>query len=271
MKKIFFYSLLLILLYLLLRPGSNYNPSQEEIQSEAYVDKTKSVSDFPYPQISRSFKRLSHGKPLIPVSDAEDVLPSGRKNLDIIRHTDKDTTIDKIRMYLPDYYRKDRLSGNPDSTEELRPFIMNKDKSENSWTDQNVSEHPKFYNSDTKDELTNIGSFFDKNNNYSDKTSPNTESLAMDGCYTNTYGDKFCEDNTRLQLIPPRLISNPNMSYTLNTIGPYKNDRIVSDTNDKVINGGIYFDNIKGSVTDLGNNGGFSSFNNSPVVVSIDY
>ena len=47
-------------------------------------------------------------------------------------------------MYLPDFYRKDRLSGNTIGTEELRQFELNNDKSEQSWTDKNVSEHPKF-------------------------------------------------------------------------------------------------------------------------------
>ena len=267
MKNLFFYSIVVILLFLLFRPDRSYEPSQEEIQSDEYVDKTKSIQDFPYPQISRTFKRLSHGKPLIPLSNTEDVLPSSEKNIDIIRETGSEDR-GKTRMYLPDYYRKDRLSGDPDKTEELRPFLMNKDKSENSWTDQNISEHPKFYNSDTKDELTNIGSFFDKNNNYVDKTSANTDALVMDGCYTDTSGNRFCEDNTRLQLIPPRRMNDPNNSLTLNTIGPYKNHRRIDDKKDSVINGGIYFDNIKGST---GQNETFKSFDNRALTVSLDY
>ena len=69
-------------------------------------------------------------------------------------------------MYLPDYYRKDRLSGNTIGSEELRPFLTDEKTSESSWTDKNVSEHPKFYNSDVTDNLTDIGTFFDKNNKY---------------------------------------------------------------------------------------------------------
>ena len=38
----------------------------------------------------------------------------------------------KERMYLPDFYRKDRLSGDPSGTEELRKFELNNDKSEQS-------------------------------------------------------------------------------------------------------------------------------------------
>ena len=35
----------------------------------------------------------------------------------------------KQRMYLPDYYRKDRLSGNTIGSEELRPFLTDEKKS----------------------------------------------------------------------------------------------------------------------------------------------
>lgn len=266
MKNLLGYSLLLILLlYVIFKPGSDYIPSQEDIQSDSYVDQTKSVKDFPYPQLSRSFKKLSEGEIPSPILHDKS-LPSGDTTLDIIRTSTSDKL--KQRMYLPDYYRKDRLSGNPDSTEELRPFSMNKDKSENSWTDVNVSEHPKFYNAEIKDELTNIGSFFDENNNYADQSSPNSESLPSDSCYEDKMGNTFCKDNTRLQLIPPSLISDPNNSYALSTIGPYKNNTKRNESTVSVINGGVFYDNIKAS---LKTNEFFSSFDNKPIEVVLNY
>jgi len=266
MKNLILYSsLLILLLYLLFRPDGNYNPPQEEIQSDTYVDKTKTIQDFPYPQLSRTFKRLSHGKTPLPLNNEDKLLPSGENHLRIIRTSDHDNV--KTRRYLPDYYRKDRLSGNP-TNEELRPFLTDKDKPESSWTDQNVSEHPKFYNADTKDELTNIGAFFDKNNSYADKTSFNSESLTSDSCYKDKSGSTFCEDNTRLQLIPPRLISDPNSCQLLNTIGPYKNSTTFNDKKDKVINGGIFYDNIKAA---LKINESFSSYDTNPIEVSLNY
>ena len=81
----------------------SYNTKLKEL--ETYVDKTKSVKDFPYPQISRTFKRLSHGKPIVPISEDKS-LPDGDKNLTITR---TDVSNVKQRMYLPDYYRKDRF------------------------------------------------------------------------------------------------------------------------------------------------------------------
>ena len=259
MKDLIFYSLLLvIILILVFKPGKDYNPPQEEIQSESYVDKTKNIQDYPYPQLSRTFKRLSHGKSPVPLNNEDKILPTGTKDLNLVRTSDHENV--KTRMYLPDYYRKDRLSGNPTMTEELRPFVMDSDNSESSWTDKNVSEHPKFYNADTKDELTNIGSFFDKNNYYGDRTSSNSESLTSDSCYRDRSGSTFCEDNTRLQLIPPKLISDPNSCLVLNTIGPYKDLSNIVDNKDRVINGGTFYDNIKASLKD---NESFSSFSDN--------
>ena len=149
-------------------------------------------------------------------------------------------------MYLPDFYRKDRLSGDPSGTEELRKFELNNDKSCQSWTDENVSEHPKFYNADIKNELTNIGAFFDKNNQYSGKSSVNSEPLTTDRCYKNKNGDTFCEDYTRLQLVPPSLISDPQKCYALNSWGMSKDKMLLfSDNTDRVMNGGIFFERGK--------------------------
>ena len=55
-------------------------------------------------------------------------------------------------------------------------------------------------------------------------TSSNTESLSSDKCYTDKSGGHFCSDNTRLQLIPPKLISDPNSCYALNNVGIYKDN-----------------------------------------------
>ena len=267
MKNLIIYSLLLVLLlYLVFRPDQDYNPSQEEIQSESYVDKTKNIQDYPYPQLSRTFKRLSQGKSPVPLNNDDKILPTGTKDLNLVRTSDHENV--KTRMYLPDYYRKDRLSGNPTMTEELRPFGKDSDKSESSWTDKNVSEHPKFYNADIKDELTNIGSFFDKNNYYVDKTSSNSETLPSDSCYKDRTGNTFCEDNTRLQLIPPKLISDPNSCLVLNSIGPYKDSSKIEDSKERVINGGEFYDNIKAS---LSKNESFSSFNNNPIELYQNY
>lgn len=226
---------------------NNYEPTQEDIQESTYVDKTKTVADFPYPQISRGIKKLSEGKSPLPLNNDSKFQPNGERDLKFIRRKDTPSNMTKERMYLPDFYRKDRLSGDPSGTEELRKFELNNDKSEQSWTDENVSEHPKFYNADIKNELTNIGAFFDKNNQYNGKTSPKSEPLTSDRCYKDKDGNKFCEDNTRLQLIPPSLISDPQKCYALNSVGMYKDMELTEAKDDRVINGGMFFNGISAS------------------------
>ena len=183
------------------------------------------------------------------MNNDKDILPHGSKDLKITRRVDTPETIGTKRVYLPDYYRKDRLGANPSGTEELRPFINDNEESEQSWTDTNVSEHPKFYNSTMENEITNIGAFFDKNNQYNDTTSANTEALPSDKCYTNKSGSTFCMDNTRLQIIPPKLISDPKSCYALNRVGIYKDSNLVAvdNVNDRVINGGTFYDGVSAS------------------------
>ena len=148
--------IIIIFLYLVKPIKINYQPMQEDIQDTKYINKNQLHEDYPYPQISRPFKQLGNGKLPTPMNNLSDILPNGTKELKITRNIQTSDTIGKKRMYLPDYYRKDRLNQNPSGTEEFKPFVNNKDESENAWTDNNVSEHPKFYNSEINDELTNL-------------------------------------------------------------------------------------------------------------------
>ena len=265
MDKIVLIVLLLIALYFYIDRGNKDEPTQKEIQNLDYVKEkdeeiiqVDELGDFPRPQISRSFKKLSN-KVIKPLNNTKDFFPNGKIS-DIIRDTPENMS--KKRLYLPEYYRKDRLSGNDIGTEELRSFTTN-DEPDNSWTDKNVSHHPKFYTSDIKNELTNTGSFFDKNNQYNDKTSSNTDVLVSDSCYTDKKGVKFCEDNTRIQNIPPSLISDINKCYALNTIGMYKDkkkkgeyisfnaENIINEevgvwtySDDRTINGGKFYNEV---------------------------
>lgn len=206
------------------KSSSVKEPTQKEIQNLEYVKEIEEkkiieTTDQIYPQISHGFKKLS--KEIIkPLNTMKDLLPSNDPYMDIVR--DKSYNMNKTRVYVPDFYRKDRLSGNTIETEEYRPFIYNDEEPDNSWTDINVSSHPKYYTSDIKDELTNSGSFYDKNNQYNDKTSPNTDVLTSDSCYIDKFGNSFCEDNTRLQIIPPSLITDPRNCKILDSIGSYK-------------------------------------------------
>ena len=271
MDKVILVVLILLGAFFYFNNQDKEEPTQEEIQTLEHVEETKpeteiaKVEDFPYPQISHGFKKLGKEAIMKPLNNLKELLPGGSNDINIIR--DKPGTMNKKRVYLPDYYRKDRLGGADIGNAEVRPFLRDNEESESAWTDTNISKHPKFYNSDIQNELTNVGMFFDKNNQYNDKTSPNTEVLVSDGCYQSKYGEKFCEDNTRLQNIPPSLITDVNKCYTLNSIGIYKDKKnkpknytnfsvetidkeqfgVWSYGDDRTINGGEFYNEVYGS------------------------
>jgi hypothetical protein len=223
----------------------NYNPSQDELQNLVYVDKKTFNDKYPYPQISRSFKKLSTS--FLPQSNNNsEIFPKPSDNYQFLRNITTSDNINKERVYLPEYYRKDTLNADNINSEEYRPFINDESVSETSWTDENVSQNPKFYNSDIKNELTNIGSFFDINNQYHDKTSTNTLTLPSDECYIDKNNNIICNDNSRLQLIPPKLITDNNKCTALNTIGKYKDQDLYLNKEEKTINGGKFYNDITG-------------------------
>ena len=54
-------------------------------------------------------------------------------------------------------------------------------------------------------------------------------------------------DNTRLQLIPPALITDPQSCYALNDIGLYKERKDTVFNDNKVNNGGSFFNSVVAS------------------------
>ena len=71
-------------------------------------------------------------------------------NMNIIRKE-----LNDIGNKYPKYILKDTLSGNTIGNSELSP-VDEENKPYKSFTDKNVSQYPKYYNSDIKNELTNI-------------------------------------------------------------------------------------------------------------------
>lgn len=219
----------------------------------------KEFKALPYPKISWPAQE-SASKPGI-FSNLIHNLPS----IKIIRDTPENMT--EKRQYVPDYYRKDTLSGNTIGTTELNSFTPDLSKADNSWSDDNVSSLPGYHTNDLQNSLTNPGAFFDKQNQYHDLTSPQSKGLVSDTCYTDKQGSKFCLDNTRLQNIPPSLIQDPQHCDVLNSIGSHKEDYKYSNQyttknvdiingqsyvswdykNDNVMNGSTFFNSIKAS------------------------
>ena len=244
----------IIIAYQYFKPISTIDPSapptQNDIQTLQYINKeqfkekkNKFNDDFPYPQISNAYHRLSKGDLTSSMHLQDLILPNNPQTF-TQKRTDTSENMNTQRIYVPDYYRKDTLSGNDIGSEELRPFLTDNDESESSWTDKNVSKHPKFYTSDgPMNELTNIGSFFDKNNNYHDKSSNNTNVLPSDNCFMDKSGEIFCESATNT-LIPPQLITDIKNCQTLNQIGSYSKINYTDSGKDRLMNGGTFFNSV---------------------------
>lgn len=155
-------------------------------------------------------------------------------NVDIIRNE-----LNNVDNKYPKILLKDTLSANTIGTSELSP-IDKENEPYKSFTDENVSQYPKYYTSDLKNEITNIGKFFDKKNRYSDTTSPTSSAYVNDGCYIDSNNDITCLENTRLQNIPPKNNDTHNTCDIIKSIGNYK----LSDSKDSVMNGLSFYDNV---------------------------
>ena len=236
MNKIIFLAFIVILLLFLYYPREE--PSQSEIQS--LVHYKKKSGDFIFPQISHGFQQLSN-KIIKPLNNIEKLLPNNDDNMNIIRTSNRDVS---GRFYVPEYYRKDTLNSNDIGSEELREFLLDETKNDTSWSDTNISQHPKYYTSDFKNNLTNPGTFFNNNNQYNDTTSSKTEALPSDNCYIAKNGLRFCKDKTRIQNVPPKLINDEKSLSMLERVGTYSfnnNDFKIFSSDEKL------YDNVEPS------------------------
>ena len=110
-----------------------------------------------------------------------------------------------------------------------------------------MSQYPNFYTSQVKGELTNIGGFFDKNNQFADKTYPKSTANNDDDCYVGKSGEKVCVNNTRLYNVPPSLIYDVSNCGFLNSIGLLEYSNRINETRERVNNGGTLFGSVRGS------------------------
>lgn len=118
------------------------------------------------------------------------------------------------------YLDQDIISPNPIGSTELR--FVNEDNI-NAWSQDEVSQHPKYYTRNFGNELTKVDDFF-KFNQFHDKTSPYSENHLPDRCNYDDNGDVICDFNNKLTNIPPKLITSDNQ--LINNIGNeniYKN------------------------------------------------
>lgn len=233
-----------ILLIVLFYPKITISENQiySPVTSSSSKLSTPRLYDFYIPQLTNSQVPLSqdnyNNQKNANILTRDTYLNNDEVN--IIRKELKNTNDNKY----PKYILKDTLSANTIGSNELHSSEGKEySKEYKSFTDKNISQYPTFYNSDIKNELTNIGNFFDKKNRYSDTTYSNNSSYVNDDCYTDSNNNITCIDNTRLQNIPPKNLNDYGKCEIERTIGNYKS----TESKDSIMNGLSFYDSVYAS------------------------
>jgi hypothetical protein len=217
--------------------------SEEDILIENRGDPIKTVGNFPIPQSTTISKSLSTDYP-----EDLSIITNGATipNKDTVKIV-RAAKVPLKESHFPEYYRKDNLSGNTIDTSEYKFAEVDNLKSSHAWTDENVSQYPNYYTSQLKDEITNVGAFFDINNNFVDTTKPRSTANVGDICFVSKEGEKVCLDNKNTHNVPPSPISNKSNCGFLNSIGLLEFSNLIYEDKERVNNGGFLYGNVKGS------------------------
>ena len=217
--------------------------AEEDILIENRGPAIKTTGNFPIPQSSTISKSLSTNYPEdLSIITNGATIPN-KDTVNIVRSSN----VPLQESHFPNYYRKDNLSGNTIGSSEYKFAEVDNLKSDHAWSDENVSQYPNYYTSQLKDELTNVGAFFDINNNFVDTTKPRSTANVGDVCFVSKEGEKVCLDNKNLHNVPPSLISDPSNCGFLNSIGLLEFSNLVNEDKERVNNGGYLYGNVKGS------------------------
>ena len=162
--------------------------------------------------------------------------------------------------YKKDYLKHDILSPDPSGSTEYQHVAS---EPGNAWTNENVSQHPEYYRSNFTDEITDTGSFFNKQNNLVDNTSPQSKTYLPDRCFVNTNNEVLCDFNNKLQNIPPKTFeSNNTLIQSIGQENNYNPKSVSSKNilnvnnnnyqswnfkNENIMNGGDFFNGVQGS------------------------
>lgn len=225
---------------------SRKNPPSQKIApilpiTEPPAKPTQELGEFPIPPTTSNSSSLS---PVFEtdVTRMDSGLPSSNQV-----EVEYRNTVPSSESHFPKYYRKEYLSGNTVGTTELKFAGYSVDKPSVAWSDENVSQYPKYYKSDFEGGLTNPGSFFDQSNQYTDLSGPRTNASINDVCYKSKSGERVCLENDKLQNIPPSLVTDRNNCGFLNSIGLLEYSNRINETGEKIMNGGTLYDKVQGS------------------------
>jgi hypothetical protein len=231
-------------------------------KSEVKVEYKDPFYKFPDPMLSNISHPLSKGfKPTFQnLNESEPDM----SDLNIIRKSNLDYYMQNPKVFNPMAINKDTMNANPGNftLQGLAKRWDGKEESISMTSDEYLTKYPKYSDSNITNELTNVGYFFDneENNKYIDLKSK----ILPDNCSLD--GDSLsCEFNNKLQEIPDKLMKNN--SQVLNSIGVLvDNEELYKSTNgyeigqvdggnykiwnyadEKGMNGGVEFGSVYGS------------------------
>jgi len=217
--------------------------AEEDILIENRGPPVKTTGNFPIPQTTTTSKSLSTNYPEdLSIITNGATIPN-KDTVNIVRAA----KVPLKESHFPEYYRKDNLSGNTIDTSEYKFAEVDNLKSSHAWSDENVSQYPNYYTSQLKDEVTDVGAFFDVNNNFVDTTKPRSTANVGDVCFVSKEGEKVCLDNKNLHNVPPSLISDKSNCGFLNSIGLLEFSNLIYEDKERVNNGGFLYGSVKGS------------------------
>tara|TARA_B110001469_G_C9504978_1_gene251967 strand:- start:118 stop:789 length:672 start_codon:yes stop_codon:yes gene_type:complete len=146
--------------------------------------------------------------------------------------------------HTPEHFFKDNVSPNMVDTTEYKFAEVDNTLSDKAWSDINVSKYSKFYTSNIKGDITDIGSFFDKDNSFIDKTSPRGDIIYDNKCKMNHINNIECLDTDRLYNKAP-LVYSSNRTFTIND--KHSLELKYNSSTPKVSNGGTFYNNVVGN------------------------
>jgi len=219
---------------------------EDEVKTRDLVAETKKP-EFPIPALSDISQQLTKMKNTILKTVGLE-----QKPLYIIRNRDGNV----VNLPPPPEREIETVSSNPIGSTEYSFVGENTGKA---WSEVNVSQHPKNYTSNVKDELTNVGEFFNDKLQFNDITSPYAMNNLPDRCFVNQDDEVLCNFNNRLYNIPPKLSENSvvtksigqdiTKSITSENVHPIQDNsyQVWNYENDKVMNGSELYDNVRGA------------------------
>jgi len=189
--------------------------------------------------------------------------PPDMSNLEVVRKSGLDYYMQNPITFNPEFVNKDTMDADPGNytTQGLARTDTEEDKNEMT-SDQYLTKYPKYAGSNFGNELTNVGYFFDNNENNKFVNLKNR--ILPDNC-TIDGNSMSCKFNDHLQPIPDKLMKNnsrvldnigvlvddvqlvqstDNFSYGDVSGGQYK---VWSYPDDRPMNGGVEFGSVYGS------------------------